>query len=172
MELNQPVAAEHSDGRPRVRRLVTASLWWLATLTTLVVLDDLAFGPVFWAISRLAGAPVGFIAVLVVYIPAQVAIVWRGTSGQPGRVASFFLHRLNLERRSSKVRVRENRLREHVRGTVSSSLLSLVIGGVIPPMLLWRAGYPVVYVRRLAPITATIYAVEFALLHGLLPGLL
>lgn len=144
--------------------------WWTATLATLVILDDLTFGPVFWLIS-LFGSPIaGFAVALAIYVPAQVLLVRAGTSDDPHPIARWFLDRLDLARRFDGVAQREKSLRSRVTGGASACLLSLVIGGVIPPMVLWRQGHSQQFVRRLSLATATIYALEFALLHGLMPG--
>ena len=55
-------------------------------------------------------------------------------------------------------------------GAGSAILLSPVIGGVVPPMVLWHRGHPARFVRRLSVVTAAVYASEFALLHGWIPG--
>lgn len=145
--------------------------WWLVTLLTLVVLDDLTFGPFFWALSRLAGPGWAVAAVYAVYVPAQVYLVARGTTDDPGRVASWFLKRLDLERRYPQVRRNELRLRSRVGGIASSLLMTLLIAGVLPPLVLWRQGYPRDFVLRIAVLTSALYATEFALLHGILPSL-
>lgn len=145
-------------------------MWWAATVATLVVLDDLTFGPFFWAVARWRGALTAVLAVLAVYIPAQIYLVWRATAEHPGRVASFFLNRLDLERRSHQVSRREAQLHGRVVGAASAVLLTPLIGGVLPPIILWRAGYSQHFVRRLSLVTAPLYAAEFALLHGLVPA--
>lgn len=159
-----------ADAGATVPRWVRTVGWWAATLLTLIVLDDLTFGPVFWLVSRLESPLAGFTLALVIYVPAQILLVRAGTSDSPGKVATFFLSRLDLERRSTNVAEREQRLRARVTGVISASALSLAIGGVLPPLALWRAGYGRTFVRRLSWLTATIYAVEFSLLHGYLPG--
>lgn len=148
------------------------ALWWVATVLTLVVLDDLTFGPVFWLLSRTAGPWVAATAALVIYTSAQIYIVFRATEPEPGRIASFFLRRLDLARRSPAVHANEQKLRSQVVGWGSSILLTPVIGGVIPPLVLWRRGWEASAVRQVACVCAPIYAVEFALLHGLIPGLI
>jgi hypothetical protein len=150
----------------------TAAAWWIVLVATLVVLDDLTFGPLFWFISRTAGPTYGFGAAIAVYVPVQIWLVRRGTTADPGLVAGFFLKRLSLERRSSQVAVREQALHRRVRDSGTAFALALVIGGVLPPLLLQRRGFPTQYVRRLSYVTAPIYALEFAVLHGLTPGLL
>ncbi len=164
--------AQVEPAPPPVIRALRATAWWAATLATLVVLDDLTFGPAFWAISRWRGPLAAVVAVFIVYVPAQVFLVVRATEPDPGRVASFFLKRLELQRRSAHVGEREARLHGRVAGSASALALTLVIGGVLPPLLLWRAGYSTSYVRRLSYATAPLYAAEFAVLHGLLPSLI
>lgn len=159
----------HAPVRTPSQMVVTA-MWWLATLATLVVLDDLTFGPIFWLVSRLGSPLAGFLTALVIYIPVQVFLVFAATSGSPGRIASFFLSRLDLDRRSQSVGDRERRLHERITGVLSATGLSLVIGGVLPPLILWKAGYSRGFVRSLSLLTASVYAVEFAFFHGFIPG--
>ena len=151
-------------------RLLRAAAWWVATLTTLVLLDDLTFGPFFWAVSRWRGAAIAVLVVFAIYVPAQVMLVRQATKPDPGTVALFFLNRLELERRSHQVADREAKLHSRVVGAASAVGLTLLIGGVLPPILLWRSGYSVSFVRRLSFVTAPLYAAEFAVLHGLLPA--
>jgi len=159
--------ATTSPPRPRLTSVVG---WWALTILTLVVLDDLTFGPAFWAISRLAGPLVAVAAIYAIYVPVQVYLVARGTSDAPGRFATFFLRRLDLERRNVHVAQNERRLRAKVLGIGSALLGSLVIGGILPPLLLWRSGTPRAQVLRLSVATSVLYATEFAVLHGLLPA--
>ena len=140
------------------------------TIATLVVLDDLTFGPAFWAIARLLSAEAAVAAVLITYIPVQVFLVHRATLPEPGRLAAFFLDRLALERRSEHIAVRESALHGRVVGAASGIALTFVIGGVLPPLILWRAGYATVFVRRLSWVTASLYAAEFSVLHAIVPA--
>lgn len=160
-----PAGPERSGPSP-----LRTAFWWVLTLLILMVLDDLTFGPAFWALSRLVGPWVAVGAVYAVYVPVQVWLVGRGTVAEPGPVAGWFLDRFGLSRRFEAVRRNELALHSRVVGVVSSSVLSLVIGGVLPPLLLWRQGWPKPAVRRVSVLTAFVYATEFALLHGLLPS--
>jgi hypothetical protein len=144
--------------------------WWVLTLMVLVVLDDLTFGPFFWALSRLAGTGIAVAAVFAIYVPAQVALVHRGTSDDPGRLATFFLRRFDVERRNEEIAQREFRIHSRIVGAGSALALSLVIAGVLPCLLLWRRGYPRPFVLRLAVPAAILYAAEYALLHAVIPG--
>ncbi len=146
--------------------------WWFVTILTLVVLDDLTFGPFFWFLSRVAGALWAMLAVYVVYVPAQLFLVSRGTTDDPGGVAAWFLKRLDLQRRYREVGANEMLLRSKVAGGVSSVLMSLLIAGVLPPLLLWRQGYQRRFVMSIAVVCSVAYATEFAILHGLVPSLI
>lgn len=145
--------------------------WWTLTVLTLVVLDDLTFGPLFWVISLTAGPWTAAGLAFVIYTVAQVFIVVRATEEVPGRIAAFFLSRLDLNRRSRHIAANEQRLHSRVAGWTSAILITPIIGGVLPPLLLWRMGWDRGPVRRIACICAPIYALEFAILHGLLPSL-
>jgi len=145
--------------------------WWIATVATLVVLDDLTFGPFFWLLARLTEAWIACVAIFAIYVPAQVYIVRRATEEHPGRFAGIFLSRLDLARRRPEISDREQHLRQRVTGGVSAVVSSVLIAGVLPPLLLWRLGYGVAFVRRISYATSTVYATEFALLHGFLPSL-
>ena len=142
----------------------------MVTIVTLIVLDDLVFGPVFWALARWQGSAVAATVAFVVYFVAQIFIVHQGTRPEPHRLAAFFLRRLGLERGVAATRRHEEEIRSRVLGAGSAILLSPVIGGVVPPMVLWHRGHPARFVRRLSVVTAAVYASEFALLHGWIPG--
>jgi hypothetical protein len=153
--------------RPRPWAVV---FWWVATCAVLVVLDDLTVGPAFWALSRLAGPVVAVIAIYSVYVPGQIYLVRQATTDEPGRATRFFLRRFDVERRSPHIARNERHVRSRVVGAGSALLGTLLIAGVLPPLLLWRQGYDRTFVRRLSVATAMLYATEFALLHGLLPA--
>lgn len=147
-------------------------LWWVATVTTLVVLDDLVFGPAFWALARTSGAIVAVVAVFVVYIPAQMFLVYRGTTVQPGRIASWWLRRLDLGRRSLHIQQNVDTVRGAVTGGVMAIVVSPVIGGVLPPLLLWRRGWDQSSARVVAVPCAALYAATFSLIHAVVPAAL
>lgn len=154
----------------RIARAAQTVFWWVATLAVLVVLDDLTFGPAFWLISRTLGPGIAVLAIFASYVPAQLYLVYQGSKGSPGRVSAWWLKRLDLERRSIHVRRNEAAVRRQVTGSVSALLLSPVIGGVLPPLILQRKGTPQAVVRGIAWPAAIIYAATFALLHGMLPA--
>lgn len=170
------------DDVPRVQRarsraaserepVVVVVFWWAATVLTLIVLDDLTFGPLFWVLSRIFGPFAAIAAIYAVYVPAQVFIVNQATLPNPGRTARFFLRRLDLTRRRPEISDREDLVHHRVVGGTSAVVSSLLIAGVLPPLLLWKAGFTRRFVRRISYVTAFVYASEFALLHGFVPSL-
>lgn len=145
--------------------------WWAVTLAVLAVLDDLTFGPAFWVIARIAGPLWGFTAVVGLYVPVQLWLVSRGTSDDPGPVARWFLDRLYLSRRIEAVARNEQQIHSRVVGAVSSIVVSPVIGGVLPPLILSARGFSHGFVRRTAWATSILYAFTFGMIHGIVPAL-
>jgi hypothetical protein len=147
-------------------RIARGLFWWTVTILTLIVLDDLVFGPVFWSLalwSRMGAALAAFFASWAF----GTWLVFRGTREEPGRVASFFLNRLWLERRNPDVARRERKVREAVTSALAAVVATPFVGGVVPSLLLYkRDALPVVRIRRLAVLLAALYAVEFAAIHG------
>jgi hypothetical protein len=150
--------------------LVTTFGWWALTIFTLVIVDDLTFGPLFWVGARLVGQIPTFIAALVIYTSAQIILVARATSETPGKIASWLLSRLQLERKNVEVAQREASLHRRAASATGAIAITPLIGGVLPPLLLHRTGASTSFVRKLSFATAPIYALEFAFLHGWIPG--
>ena len=131
---------ESSPAVSGVRRLVRACLWWGITLDARrarrphlrsCLLGDLATGgPVRGRRRRDGGVRAG----ADLHRPAR-------HHGRTRAVREFFLDRLDLQRRSNKVADREARLRSRVVGAASAIALTFLIGGVLPPVILWRQGY-------------------------------
>lgn len=165
-----PAAAPASTSRSGPLAVAGVALAWLVTIVSLVILDDMVFGPVFWAIGALWGPLVSTAIAFLVYFPVQIWLVRRGTSAHPRRLAAFMLRRLGLDHSGGWSRPREHAVRSRILGGGSAVALSPVVGGVIPPMLLWRQGFGATFVRRLSVVTAAVYAGEFALLHGWIAG--
>ena len=146
-----------------------AVFWWMATIAMLVVVDDLTYGPISWLLVGLFGQ-IAVVVVFVIYFFAQLYLVNHGIRDSPGRMAGWFLDRLQLSRRSQQVADRETHIHEHVTGVVFACVFSILIGGILPPLLLWRRGWSRSAVQRVAVVTSAIYASEFATLHGLIPS--
>jgi hypothetical protein len=162
-----------SDVMSQERRPWLSSIaWWSLTILVLAIVDDLTFGPLFWLLSRIAGPLIAGLTAWLAYTVIQILLVRQGTEESPHRLAAFLLDRLSLERRFDQVAVREQSLHATVTDVVTATLASLVIGGVLPPLILYRRGRGRESVRRISYVTAPIYAAEFGLLHGVLPGLI
>ncbi len=154
----------------REPRLLTTLGWWVATVAVLVVVDDLTFGPAFWAVSRLWGSMAAAGLAFVIYTVVQVWLVRSGTAESPCGLAVWLLQRLQLERKNRNVAENEQRLHSWVGAELPAVLITPVIGGVLPPLILYKLGYPAGRVRALSLVCAPIYAAEFAFLHGWIPG--
>ena len=143
--------------------------WWAVTLATLVVVDDLTYGPVYWVLGALIGSTAVVIA-FVVYLLAQLYLISHGVRDEPGRVARWLLGRLNLERSADEVAKREAALHEGVTGVLLAAALAPVIGGVLPPLLLYKRGWSRAAALRVGIMTSVIYAAEFSFLHAYIPS--
>lgn len=157
-----------SDDRPSVLETVG---WWALTIALLVVLDDLTYGPAFWLLSIAAG-PVAIFVAFSLYFAVQLYLVVEGTKENPSRGAASVLRRLRLARRSDEVARRELRMHETVTGAFAALALAPLIGGVLPPLLLAKRGWPRERVVLISVATSAIYATEFAFLHAYLPTLI
>jgi len=147
-------------------RLARGLWWWAVTIITLVIVDDLVFGPVFWAIALLNR----FAAVALAFFASWLYGTWlvfRGTREESGRVAQFLLNRLWLERSNPEIAQRTQRVHSSVTSVVAATLATPFIGGVIPALILHkRDAMPLSQIRRLAVFLTALYALEFALIHG------
>ena len=153
--------------------LARGLFWWTLTILTLVVLDDLVFGPIFWALA-VVSRPLSVALAFVLSWAYGTWLVYRGTREHPGRVAQFLLSRLWLERRNPEIARRERKVHDGVSSGIAATLATPFIGGVIPSLILYKQDLmPVATIRRLAVFLAALYAVEFATIHGFgLGGLL
>lgn len=147
-------------------KFLQALFWWGVTLVTLIILDDMVFGPIFWGLAtynRLLSTIVAFFASWFF----GFWLVYAGLKDEPGRLANFFLKRLMLGHKTRQIREREEKLSHTVASGAGALLVTPIIGGVIPSLLLrkyelMRAGT----VRKYAMILTAVYAVEFAAIHG------
>jgi hypothetical protein len=166
------VSAQADAGVPEAApRWWVSATWWAATIASLVIVDDLVAGPVFWTTSILAGAGVAAIAVACIYIPLQLTLVAICTADPPHPLAARLLRRLRIGQRRGEIGERDAHLHSMVGGIAAAIAVTPLIGGVLPIILLSRQGYPRTTLRWLAVITAVIYAAEFAFLHSYLPSL-
>jgi hypothetical protein len=140
--------------------------WWFALLVTLVILDDLVFGPIAWLIAQVnpwLAAVVGFSAMWGL----SYWLVLVGVRPQQGRVARLLLSRLQLERRNPRIREREATLKAHLTSVAVAVPMSLLFGGVVTSLWLYkREVVDERQVRRLAFWLTALYACEFVILHA------
>lgn len=140
--------------------------WWAVTLVTLILIDDLFFGPAFWALSLLNPLLATVLAFLISFY-VQVWVTMEGLTPAPRKLAKLVINRLMLARKSGRIVEREGSLLSRVTSVVSAVLMSLVVGGVLPVLLLNKSGkLSTRHLRRLSLLTSAIYATEFALIHG------
>ncbi len=151
-------------------RVLTTAWWWLATVIVIVILDDLTFGPLFWALSLLGSPAIAAVAAFVIYFWAQFLLVVQALKPEPIRPARIILDRLDLTRKHPEIHERDQQVRRSVTGVALALAAALFIGGILPPLLLHRRGMARRQVLRVAPFTAALYACEFAFLHGWTPG--
>ena len=151
---------------PWLRAVALNVFWWAATFAVLFLLDDMMFGPIYWALSAWS-RPFSTVMAFLGSLALQQWLVRAGTKEEPGRLARWALKRLSLERKNKEIAKREGQLRGKALGYLGAALVSLLIGGVIPILILQK--YTATNRKRLlrfAWVTTIIYAAEFAALHG------
>lgn len=151
---------------PPIVRWWKSALWWTVTLVTLVALDDMVFGPVFWALSQI-GPLFATLVAFGVSLGAQTWLIRAGLRPERGRVVRFLIARLMLGHKRPQIAEREASLQRKVVSTVSAVLLAFIVGGILPILFLQRRGVASIqYLRRLGWLTSVVYALEFSLIHG------
>jgi hypothetical protein len=147
-------------------RIVQGIFWWGMTVLTLLVLDDLLFGPVFWTLA-LVSPMLSTVAAFVASVGFQTWLVTAGMREHPTGIASFFLRRLMLERKNEKIAERERALRYSAASVIGAFVVAPLVGGVIPALILHKYNLmSTVRLRAFAFALSVIYAFEFALIHG------
>lgn len=146
-------------------RLRTLYYWTLLGVT-LVMLDDLTFGWIFWFLAQVHPL-FSAAAALAIYWSLGYWITQRGLRPNPGKLAVWFLTRLQLERKNPELRVREEALKSKVNSVVAAIPMSLLFGGVVSTLWLRRRGVvSEEQAPRLAFWFCGLYAFEFAFIHG------
>jgi hypothetical protein len=133
-------------------------------------MDDLTFGPIFWAISAW-NKLYGTIAAFVFSVVADLWIIRICMAEQPNRFARWALKRLSLvrtsERKNEQVEVREKKIMSKVVSYTGATIASLLLGAVIPVLLLKKHAIGSrATLLRFSWIPVIIYAVEYAGIHG------
>jgi hypothetical protein len=151
--------------RSSSRAWLAAAWWWLGLVAALVIMDDLMFGSVFWVLSLVLGN-YATLAAFVLSFAAQLALSWAAMRRFPHPWVGGAVNRLLPVRKHLEYQQRQESLLQRAVSSVGAVLVSLLVGGVLPVVLMYRRGGDVGRLRKLAVITAAVYAAEFALLHG------
>ncbi|HSX17811.1 MAG TPA: hypothetical protein VLE51_00430 [Candidatus Saccharimonadales bacterium] len=141
--------------------------YWGALFIVLLIADDATFGWIFWALAQI-NPFISAAAALVIYWSIGYWITIRGLKPDPGKVAGWFLRRLQLERKNPELRAREERLKSKITSLAVGIPMSLLFGGVLTT--LWLRHRNVIddhQARRVAFWLCGLYALEFGLIHGL-----
>lgn len=148
-----------------MRAIALSIFWWTVTVLTLVLLDDLLFGPVFWAIA-VWNRPAATIIAFLVSMIVQIWLVRAGTKEVPGKAASFMLKRLMLDRKNKEIEKRDQEIKAKSAKIGGAIMISPLIGGVLPVLLLHKHQFSRATVLKVAWVTIPIYAIEFMAIHG------
>jgi hypothetical protein len=143
-----------------------SALWWALTLVTLFLIDDIFIGPIFWGISVVSPL-LSTVLAFTSSFAFQVWVTRAGMSQRPTKWAQSYIDGLMLTQKKGEVVERKGSLQSTITSTVSAVLMSLLIGGILPVLLLHKNGkLKEKYLLRLMWLTSAIYATEFALIHG------
>lgn len=148
--------------------LLRTLYYWTLLLGFLFIADDLTFGWLFWVLSTLTHPLASATAALAIYWAAGFWVTLRGLSPNPGRIASWLLHRLQLERKNRELELREESLKQKITSVSIAVPMSLLFGGVVTT--LWLRRREVIDDRRAQQVAfwlCGLYACEFAAIHAL-----
>ncbi len=157
---------EQVDKTSRGKRVFRAVYYWVLLWVLLTIADDATFGWIFWTIAGFS-AWVSAVFAFVSYWLIGYKLVDYGMRDTKPKWADKLLERLMLNRKNPELAQREQQLKDHVTGVVVGLFASLLIGGVVTSLLLYRRGVSRQQVLRYAAVATAIYALEFALIHGL-----
>ncbi|MCB9820117.1 hypothetical protein H6796_02340 [Candidatus Nomurabacteria bacterium] len=147
-------------------KLLQAAFWWATLIITLVIIDDILFGPVFWSLT-LVSQSIATLAAFVVSLALQLWLISQAVRQSPHPFARWFLSRLMIERSNKELKRRENSIKKSVTSIGAAFFATLLVGGVIASLQLNK--YLQVSVRAKWAVFAMLsaaYSVEFALIHG------
>lgn len=141
--------------------------YWAALFVTLLVVDDLTFGWIFWGISQfnlLASA----VAALVIYWGIGYWVTLRGLSPNPGKWASKLLNWLQLDHsKNPELHLREEQLQAKITSVAVAVPMSLLFGGVFTTLWLLRRNVINDHrARRVAIWLTGLFALEVAAIHA------
>lgn len=150
-----------------MRKYLTSAFWWAAFIVLSLLLESILFGPVFWALS-VWSQPAATILAFVTAWSFGMWLVFSGTRSDPSGLAQFFLKRLLLEPTNDRFSSQEASVNRLARaGFLGAALVSPIIGGVVPSLLMHKYQLArITTIRWYAVILNAIFALEFAAIHG------
>ena len=147
-------------------RIVQGAFWWIVTIVTLFVLDDLVFGPGYWLLALVNPLFSTVVAYAVSFV-FQVWLINACLRPKTGKIATFAIERLMLERKNVEIAKREQSIKRSATSALGALLVTPLIGATIPTLLLHKHQLMEVQVLRwFSLLLAAIYSAEFALIHG------
>ncbi|MDB5165749.1 MAG: hypothetical protein JWM00_639 [Candidatus Saccharibacteria bacterium] len=147
-------------------RIVRAVFWWTLLFITLLVLDDLIVGPIYWSLAlvdRMLATVLAFCISLLV----QLWLVREAIGERQSKPARWMLARLMIKRPNKEMAAREESLKRSVVSIAAAFVAALLFGGVITSILLNSrqvVGGAKFNVVSLA--VCILYSIEFTLIHG------
>lgn len=147
-------------------RIVQGVFWWIVTIVTLFVLDDLVFGPFFWAMA-LVNPVFSTVAAFVSSTVFQIWLIYTCLKPEPSKPAKFFFKRFMLERKNAEVARREASIKRTASSALGALLVTPLLGALIPVMVMRKHQLmSEIALRRYAFVLLLVYAAVFAAVHG------
>lgn len=141
--------------------------YWIALLITLTVVDDWTFGWFFWALSQY-DLVLSAVLAFTIYWALGYWITLRGLTPNPGKVAGWFLNRLQLgHTKNHEIHSMEERLQAKITSIGLAVPMSLLFGGVFTT--LWLRRRQLVddqSAKRLGLLLCGLFAIEVAAIHA------
>jgi hypothetical protein len=141
--------------------------YWMLFFVALTIADDATFGWIFWLLAQinpLVSAAIAF----TIYWTVGYWITLRGLAPESGRLAGWFLKRLQLDYKNPDLHARQEQMKSKITSVAIAAPMSLLFGGVVTT--LWLHSRQVVndeQAKKVALWLCAIYAVFFATVHAL-----
>jgi type IV secretory pathway VirB3-like protein len=147
-------------------KYLQAAFWWSLTLLTLIILDDLLYGPIFWVLS-VYSQPLATLCAFAASLSLQLWLLAEMAKKDRSRFASILINRLMLERKNREVQERETTIKESIGSLISAVFGTFVLGGVITTtLLLKKRTYSERDEKFISVLLCVLFSVEFCLIHG------
>lgn len=148
-------------------RIVQSVFWWTMLFFTLLIMDDLVVGPIYWSVA-LVNPLLATVLAFCVSLLVQLWLVREALSeNRQSKLAKGMLKRLMIERTNKEIAVREESIMRSVASIAAAFVVALVIGGVITSILLnSREIVRGTKFNLVSLAVCTLYSIEFCLIHG------